>query len=83
MTKFLRLTTTSVLALSLAAGPVGSASFAQTVAPAPVAMQDVVINMRGADIKDVAEQVSRIAKGCRHPRRIRTVGVALEQRLEL
>ena len=60
MTKFLRLTTTSVLALSLAAGPVGSASFAQTVAPAPVAMQDVVINMRGADIKDVAEQVSRI-----------------------
>jgi len=33
---------------------------AQTVAPAPVAMQDVVINMRGADIKDVAEQVSRI-----------------------
>jgi len=30
------------------------------VAPAPVAMQDVVINMRGADIKDVAEQVSRI-----------------------
>jgi len=60
VTKFLRLTTTSVLALSLAAGPVGSASFAQTVAPAPVAMQDVVINMRGADIKDVAEQVSRI-----------------------
>lgn len=60
MTKFLRLTTTSVLALSLAAGPVGSASMAQTVAPAPVAMQDVVINMRGADIKDVAEQVSRI-----------------------
>ncbi|WP_428149893.1 type II secretion system secretin GspD [Brevundimonas sp.] len=60
MTKFLRLTTTSVLALGLAVGPVGSASFAQTVAPAPVAMQDVVINMRGADIKDVAEQVSRI-----------------------
>ena len=60
MTKFLRLTTTSVLALSLAAGPVGTASMAQTVAPAPVAMQDVVINMRGADIKDVAEQVSRI-----------------------
>lgn len=60
MTKFLRLTTTSVLALSLAAGPVAPASMAQTVAPAPVAMQDVVINMRGADIKDVAEQVSRI-----------------------
>ncbi len=60
MKKFLRLTTTSVLALSLAAGPVGSASVAQTVAPAPVATQDVVINMRGADIKDVAEQVSRI-----------------------
>ena len=60
MTKFLRLTTTSVLALSLAAGPVGTASMAQTVAPAPVAIQDVVINMRGADIKDVAEQVSRI-----------------------
>ena len=35
-------------------------SMAQTVAPPPVAMQDVVINMRGADIKDVAEQVSRI-----------------------
>ncbi|WGM30534.1 type II secretion system secretin GspD [Brevundimonas sp. NIBR11] len=60
MKKFLRLTTTSVLALGLAAGPVGSASFAQTVAPPPAAMQDVVINMRGADIKDVAEQVSRI-----------------------
>ncbi|WP_309629060.1 type II secretion system secretin GspD [Brevundimonas sp.] len=60
MTKFLRLTTTSVLALSLAAGPVAAPSMAQTVAPAPVAMQDVVINMRGADIKDVAEQVSRI-----------------------
>ena len=60
MTKFLRLTTTSVLALSLAAGPVAAPSLAQTVAPAPVAMQDVVINMRGADIKDVAEQVSRI-----------------------
>jgi general secretion pathway protein D len=60
VTKFLRLTTTSVLALSLAAGPVAAPSMAQTVAPAPVAMQDVVINMRGADIKDVAEQVSRI-----------------------
>lgn len=60
MKTFLRQTTTCALALSLAAGPVGSASFAQTVAPAPVATQDVVINMRGADIKDVAEQVSRI-----------------------
>ena len=60
MKKFLRLSTTSVLAFSLVAGPVAPASFAQTVAPAPVAMQDVVINMRGADIKDVAEQVSRI-----------------------
>lgn len=60
MKKFLRLTTTSVLALGLAVGPVESASFAQTVAPAPVATQDVVINMRNADIKDVAEQVSRI-----------------------
>lgn len=60
MKKFLRLSTTSVLALSLVAGPVAPASFAQTAAPAPVAMQDVVINMRGADIKDVSEQVSRI-----------------------
>ena len=59
MKKFLRLTTTSVLALSLAAGPVGTASMAQTVAPAPVAMQDVVINMRGADIKDVFEELKR------------------------
>lgn len=60
MKTFLRLTTTSVLALTMAAGPVAPASFAQTVAPPPAAMQDVVINMRGADIKDVAEQVSRI-----------------------
>ena len=60
MKKFLRLSTTSVLALSMVAGPVAPASFAQTVAPPPAAMQDVVINMRGADIKDVAEQVSRI-----------------------
>lgn len=60
MKKFLRLTTTSVLALSLVAGPVAPVSMAQTVAAAPQAMQDVVINMRGADIKDVAEQVSRI-----------------------
>lgn len=60
MKKFLRLTTTSVLVLSMVAGPVAPASMAQTVAPAPQAMQDVVINMRGADIKDVAEQVSRI-----------------------
>ena len=60
MKKFLRLTTTSVLALGIAAGPVAPASLAQTVAPPPAAMQDVVINMRGADIKDVAEQVSRI-----------------------
>ncbi|MBU1346123.1 MAG: type II secretion system secretin GspD [Alphaproteobacteria bacterium] len=60
MKKFIRLSTTSVLALSLVAGPVAPMSMAQTVAPPPVAMQDVVINMRGADIKDVAEQVSRI-----------------------
>lgn len=60
MTKILRLTATSVLALSLAAGPVAPVSLAQTVAPPQAAMQDVVINMRGADIKDVAEQVSRI-----------------------
>ncbi|MGV3578989.1 type II secretion system secretin GspD [Brevundimonas sp.] len=60
MKTFLRLSTTSVLALSMVAGPVAPASFAQTVAPPPAAMQDVVINMRGADIKDVAEQVSRI-----------------------
>ena len=60
MKKFLRLSTTSVLALSMVTGPVAPASFAQTVAPPPVATQDVVINMRGADIKDVAEQVSRI-----------------------
>jgi len=63
--KYLRLSTTSLLALTLVAGPVApvtmaATSGAQTVAPAPVAMQDVVINMRGADIKDVAEQVSRI-----------------------
>jgi general secretion pathway protein D len=59
VTKYLRLTTASVLALSLAAtAPL--APLAQTVAPPPEAMQDVVINMRGADIKDVAEQVSRI-----------------------
>lgn len=59
MTKVLRLTTASVLALSLAAtAPL--APLAQTVAPPPQAPQDVVINMRGADIKDVAEQVSRI-----------------------
>ncbi|MEQ7155609.1 type II secretion system secretin GspD [Brevundimonas aurifodinae] len=59
MTQILRLTTASALALSLAAaGPL--TPLAQTVAPPPQAMQDVVINMRGADIKDVAEQVSRI-----------------------
>ncbi len=56
MTKLLRLTTASVMALTVAA----TAPLAQTVAPPPEAMQDVVINMRGADIKDVAEQVSRI-----------------------
>lgn len=64
MTKFLRLSTTSVLALSMMIGPVvpGAtlAAAPQTAAPPPEAMQDVVINMRGADIKDVAEQVSRI-----------------------
>jgi len=64
VTKFLRLSTTSVLALSMMIGPVvpGAtlAAAPQTVAPPPQAMQDVVINMRGADIKDVAEQVSRI-----------------------
>ena len=65
MTKLLRLSTTSFLALTMVAGPVAPVSMAattggQTVAPPPVAMQDVVINMRGADIKDVAEQVSRI-----------------------
>ena len=60
MTKSLRLTTTCLLALTLVAGPVAPVTMAQTVAPPPVAMQDVVINMRGADIKDVAEQVSRI-----------------------
>ncbi|KPF82455.1 type II secretion system protein GspD [Brevundimonas sp. AAP58] len=59
MTKFLRLTTASVMALSVAAtAPL--APLAQTVAPPPEAMQDVVINMRGAEIRDVAEQVSRI-----------------------
>ena len=60
MSKFMRLSTTSLLALSLFAGPVvaPTATLAQ-VAPSPV-MDDVVINMRGADIKDVAEQVSRI-----------------------
>ena len=59
MTKFFRLTTVSALALSLAAaGPL--TPLAQTVAPPPQATQDVIINMRGADIKDVAEQVSRI-----------------------
>ncbi len=59
MTKIIRLTTASALALSLAAaGPL--TPLAQTVAPPPQATQDVVINMRGADIKDVAEQVSRI-----------------------
>ena len=56
MTKLLRLTTASLMALTVAA----TAPLAQTVAPPPEAMQDVVINMRGADIKDVAEQVSRI-----------------------
>jgi len=64
VTKFLRLSTTSVLALSMMIGPVvpGAtlAAAPQAVAPPPQAMQDVVINMRGADIKDVAEQVSRI-----------------------
>ncbi|MDP3403151.1 MAG: type II secretion system secretin GspD [Brevundimonas sp.] len=64
MTKFLRLSTTSVLALSMMIGPgapgVTLAAAPQAVAPPPQAMQDVVINMRGADIKDVAEQVSRI-----------------------
>jgi general secretion pathway protein D len=65
VTKFLRLSTTSVLALSMMIGPVVPGATqamtpAQTVAPPPQAMQDVVINMRGADIKDVAEQVSRI-----------------------
>jgi general secretion pathway protein D len=59
VTKIIRLTTASALALSLAAaGPL--TPLAQTVAPPPQATQDVVINMRGADIKDVAEQVSRI-----------------------
>lgn len=61
MTRFLRLSTTSVMALSLALGSVaGPASMAQTAqVPAPVA-DDVVINMRNADIRDVAEQVSRL-----------------------
>ncbi|MES2861612.1 MAG: type II secretion system secretin GspD [Pseudomonadota bacterium] len=61
MTRLMRLSTTSVLALSMLVGPVvaPTASLARQTAPAPV-MDDVVINMRGADIKDVAEQVSRI-----------------------
>lgn len=59
MTKLLRLTTASVMALSVATtAPL--APLAQTVAAPPEATQDVVINMRGANIQDVAEQVSRI-----------------------
>ncbi len=54
MNRILRLSTTSLLALSMLAGP----TFSQQ-ATAPVA-DDVVINMRGADIKDVADQVARI-----------------------
>lgn len=60
MSKLMRLSTVSVLALSLLVGPVvtPAATLAQT--PPPPVADDVVINMRGADIKDVAEQVSRI-----------------------
>jgi len=59
----MRLSTTSVLALSMLLGPViqPGAVVAQAVQSAPAAVaDDVIINMRGADIKDVAEQVSRI-----------------------
>ena len=59
MTKLMRLSTTSVLALSLFIGPVVQPVVAVAQVAAPVA-DDVVINMRGADIKDVAEQVARI-----------------------
>ena len=60
MSKFMRLSTTSLLALSLVVGPVFAPSLALAQAVPPPVMDDVVINMRGADIKDVAEQVSRI-----------------------
>ena len=61
VTKLMRLSTTSVLALSLLVGPVVQPGVvaAQVQTPAPVA-DDVVINMRGADIRDVADQVARI-----------------------
>jgi len=63
VTRIMRLSTTSVLALSMLVGPVihPGAVVAQAVQAAPAAVSDdVIINMRGADIKDVAEQVSRI-----------------------
>lgn len=62
MTKLMRLSTTSVLALSMLVGPVVQPGVvvAQAVQTPPPVADDVVINMRNADIKDVAEQVSRI-----------------------
>lgn len=56
MSRFIRLSTVSALVLSLAAGP--APALPQQAPPPPP--QDVVVNMRGADIRDVAEQISRI-----------------------
>lgn len=54
MKRPIRLSTAFALALCLAAGP--NQTWSQTQAP----VGEVVINMRDADIKDVAEQVSRL-----------------------
>lgn len=54
MNRPIRLSTVCALVLCLAAGP------NQTWSQTPPQVGDVVINMRDADIKDVAEQVSRL-----------------------
>lgn len=55
MTRITRLCTASLIALIMAGPP--SAGFTQS-APAPSG--DVVVNMRGVDIREVAEQISRL-----------------------
>lgn len=57
MTRILRFCSVCALALTVAAQPAVSA--VQT-APATPATTDVVVNMRGVDIREVAEQISRL-----------------------
>lgn len=55
MTRITRLCTASLIALIMAGPP--SVGFGQT---APAASGDVVVNMRGVDIREVADQISRL-----------------------